>query len=60
MKTKNFAKLSFYFILQNAYGDLKKFEEFFNETDKILVDNQFLMGTEEPTYIDYSFAALAG
>jgi len=44
---------------ENVDGDLKKFEEFFNETDKILSKNQFLLGTEEPTYIDYSFAALA-
>jgi len=44
---------------ENADGDLKKFEEFFNETDKILSNNQFLLGTDEPTYIDYSFAALA-
>ena len=59
-KNNDFVKSSFNFIVQNAYGDLKKFEEFFNETDQILADNKFLMGTEEPTYIDYSFAALAG
>jgi hypothetical protein len=38
---------------------LKKAEEFFGEIDKILNKNQFIMGTEEPTYIDYSFAAIA-
>ena len=39
--------------------DLKKAEEFFGEIDKILNKNQFILGTEEPTYIDYSFAAIA-
>ena len=38
---------------------MKKGEEFFEEIDKILNKNNFIMGTEEPTYIDYAFASLA-
>ena len=48
------------FNSQNADTCFKKMEEFFRETDEILSNNQYLLGTEEPTYIDYSFAALAG
>jgi len=44
---------------ENADVCFKKLQEFFKETDEILSKNQFLLGTEEPTYIDYSFAALA-
>jgi len=44
---------------EHADADLKKAEEFFGEIDKILNKNQFILGTEEPTYIDYSFAAIA-
>ena len=46
-------------FFQHADADLKKAEEFFGEIDKILSKNQFILGTEEPTYIDYSFAAIA-
>jgi len=45
---------------ENADACLKKAEEFFEQTDKMLAKNQYLMGTEEPTYIDISFASLAG
>ena len=38
---------------------MKKSEEFFNEMDKLLSKNKYIMGTEEPTYIDYSFASIA-
>ena len=40
--------------------DFKKAEEMFEETDKILAKHSFLLGTEEPTYLDYTFASLAG
>ena len=36
---------------ENADACLKKAEEFFEQTDKMLAKNQYLMGTEEPTYI---------
>ena len=39
---------------------LKKAEEMLEETDKILAKNSFLLGTEKPTYLDYTFASLAG
>lgn len=38
---------------------MKKAEAFFEETDKILNKNNFLLGTDQPTYIDYAFASLA-
>ena len=44
---------------EHADVDFKKSDEFFGEIDKILSKNQFILGTEEPTYIDYSFAAIA-
>jgi len=45
---------------ENADACMKKAEEFFEQTDKMLAKNQYLMGTEEPTYIDISFASLGG
>jgi len=45
---------------ENADKHLKLSEETFEELDKILSKNKFLLGTEEPTYVDISLAALAG
>ena len=45
---------------ENAEINLKKCEEMFEETDKILNKNKFLLGTPEPTFVDYAFASLAG
>lgn len=39
---------------------MKKAEEFLEEMDKILAKNKFILGTEEPTYLDFAFASLAG
>ena len=44
---------------ENADSELKKAKQFFEETDKILSQNEFLLGTEDPTYIDLAFASLA-
>lgn len=44
---------------EKADTDLKKAEHFFEETDKLLAKNKFLLGTEEPTYLDISFASMA-
>lgn len=39
---------------------LRKSKEFFKETDELLSDGRkFLLGTEEPTFVDFSFATLA-
>jgi len=43
---------------ENADSDLKKAEEFFEQMDKILSKNKYILGTEEPTYVDISFASL--
>lgn len=44
---------------EHADKNLKRSEEFFEEMDKILNKNKFILGTEKPTYIDYAFASLA-
>ena len=44
---------------ENANSELEKANQFFEETDKILSQNKFLLGTEDPTYIDLAFASLA-
>lgn len=44
---------------ENAAKSLDKCKAFFIETDQLFNDGrQYLMGTEEPTYLDYSLAAL--
>lgn len=44
---------------ENSDSGLKKAEEFFDQTDKLLSKNKYLLGTDEPTYIDISFASMA-
>ena len=44
----------------HAIEDLKKAEVMIEEMDKVLAKNQFLMGGDEPTYIDFAYAALLG
>lgn len=44
----------------HAIEDLKKAELMIEEMDKVLAKNQFLMGGDEPTYVDFAYAALIG
>ena len=43
---------------EHALENLKKAESIIDEMDKILSKHQFLMGTDEPTYVDFAYAAL--
>ena len=44
-----------------AESGISKAREFFKETDALLASDgrRYLLATEEPTFVDYSFAALA-
>jgi glutathione S-transferase len=45
---------------QGAADGLKKTDQVFEEVDNLLKDGRkYLLGTDEPTYIDYTFASLA-
>ena len=39
---------------------LKKAEVLVEEMDKMLIKNNYILGTEEPTYLDYAYASILG
>ena len=39
---------------------LKKAEAAIEEMDKMLVKNNYILGTDEPTYLDYAYASILG
>jgi len=43
---------------KNIEKDRKRIDDFYGEMDEILSNNKYLLGTDEPTYIDITFAAI--
>ncbi|XP_066928804.1 uncharacterized protein [Clytia hemisphaerica] len=43
---------------KNVEKDRKRIDDFYREMDEILSNNKYLLGTDEPTYIDITFAAI--
>ena len=43
---------------KNVEKDRKRIDDFYKEIDEILSNNKYLLGTDEPSYIDITFAAI--
>ena len=45
---------------ENALESLKKAEVLIEDMDKMLVKNNYVLGTDEPTFLDYAYASILG